>query len=156
MIDNDIRECKICSMEGAGPESTIFRDTYWAAGIGPGMDVPGWIVLRTVRHAELITGLDDAEAETLGGHARHLAAAIAEATGAPLVYQMAFGENHPHYHVLFTARTAETPADRRSGNILQLMADGAVDPDGARALVPAIRAAYERLSCSAGVPSVDR
>ena len=59
--------------------------TLWAAEIGPGMEIPGWFVLRTRRHAELITGLDDAEADALGRRLRALVAAVAEVTAAPAI-----------------------------------------------------------------------
>ncbi|NMO03666.1 hypothetical protein HH308_20840 [Gordonia sp. TBRC 11910] len=133
-----------------GTNDTVFHDDLWSAGIGPGMEVPGWIVLRTSRHTELITGIDDAEAATLGTRARDLASALSEVTGAQRVYQMAFGENHPHYHLLITARPETLPAARRGGKILSLLDDGAVDEAAARTLIPRIRAAYEQIRATAG------
>ncbi|MFB7031953.1 MULTISPECIES: hypothetical protein [unclassified Streptomyces] len=117
----------------------------------PGYDVPGWFVLRVRRHAERITGLDEDELASFGRRAHDLVAAVTEATGAPATYLMVFGENHPHFHVLITARGKDVPADRRSGNILRLLAERA-DPEAAVRLVPAVRRAYELLAGDGAYP----
>ncbi|MBB4137744.1 hypothetical protein [Gordonia humi] len=135
--------CLMCVQEECAEDMVLFRDDLWAGEIVPGMDVPGWIVLRARRHAELITGLNDAELASLGRRARDLTAAVAEVTGAPATYMMAFGENHKHYHALITARGDDVPADRRRGKILQLAGER-VDSRAAAALVPAVAAAYQR------------
>src|ERR1700679_2419456 len=94
LTTSDADSCLICAMETAESGSVIFRDELWAAEIGPGMEVPGWFVLRTRRHAELITGLDDAETDALGRRLRALVAAVAAATRAPATYQFVFLENN--------------------------------------------------------------
>jgi hypothetical protein len=66
------RECLICSMEEADPASRVFLDELWAAEVAPGYEVPGWFFLRSRRHAEKLTGLDDAETATFGRHAHDL------------------------------------------------------------------------------------
>jgi diadenosine tetraphosphate (Ap4A) HIT family hydrolase len=138
--------CLICAMETTESESVIFRDELWAAEIGPGMDVPGWCVLRTRRHAELITGLDDPEADALGRRLRALVAAVAEVTGAPATYQLSFGEDYRHFHTLVTARGEHISTDRRRGDILKLRDEGHRDLVAAQAMVPRIRAAYTRFT----------
>ena len=87
-MSTSTESCLICGMESSDHESVIFRDDLWAAEIGRGMEVPGWFVLRTRRHAELITGLHDAEVDGLGRRLRALVAAVAAATGAPATYQV--------------------------------------------------------------------
>ncbi|WP_328903865.1 hypothetical protein OHR86_31460 [Streptomyces sp. NBC_00441] len=72
-------------------------------------------------------------------------------TGAPATYVMVFGENHPHFHALITARDEQVPADRRSGDILRLRNERA-DSEAAARLVPAVRRAYERLAGSDAFP----
>jgi diadenosine tetraphosphate (Ap4A) HIT family hydrolase len=136
-------ECLLCTMETADDTAIMFRDDLWAAEIVPGYDVPGWIILRARRHAERITGLNDAELATFAQRARDVIAAVAEVTGAQATYLMAFGENYPHFHALITPRGEEVPADRRAGNILQLRADH-IDPQAAAALIPGLRTAYRR------------
>jgi diadenosine tetraphosphate (Ap4A) HIT family hydrolase len=140
--------CKICAMEDVEETSVVFRDQLWAAEIKPGLEVPGWIVLRARRHAERIIGLDDAESDTFGRRARDLAAALAEVTGAPATYLVAFCENHAHFHALITARGVDVPQDRRSADILKMVEDHR-DPDEAIRLVPAMRRAYQHRTSGA-------
>jgi diadenosine tetraphosphate (Ap4A) HIT family hydrolase len=133
-------------METAESGSVVFRDELWAAEIGPGMEVPGWFVLRTRRHAELITGLDDAETDALGRRLRALVAAVAEVTAAPATYQLVFGEDYRHFHALVIARGEHIPSHRRRGDILKLRDEGHRDVAASQALVPKIRAAYTRIT----------
>ncbi|GAA3290306.1 HIT family protein [Streptomyces cinereospinus] len=146
------QNCLICGLDESEESDVVFRDDLWAAEIVPSYDVPGWFFLRARRHAERITGLDEAELETFGRRARDLVAAVTQATGAEATYILMFGESFPHFHALIAARTADVPADRRAGDILKLRTERA-DLDGARALVPAVRDAYARLASQALVPS---
>lgn len=144
MSDNTTHpNCLMCVQEKSDQDAAVFRDNLWAGEIVTGMEVPGWFVLRARRHAERITGLDDAELDTLGRRARDLTAAVTEVTGAPATYLMVFGENHKHFHALIAARGDDVPADRRSGNILKLVTERA-DPAAAVELLPAVREAYAR------------
>lgn len=148
MADAPDNACAVCAMEQVDEAAIVFRDDLWAAEIMPGAEVPGWIVLRARRHVELITGLDDAESDSLGRYARDLAAALTEVTGAPTTYLLAFCENHAHFHALIAARGTDVPSDRRRGDILKLLADK-TDPAGAIGLIPAVRQAYQnRLSAA--------
>lgn len=130
-------------MEQADESSVVFRDPLWAAEIVPGYDVPGWFILRARRHADRITGLDEAELSSFGWRARDLVSAVTEVTGAPATYLLAFGENYPHFHVLIAARGDDIPPELRAGNILKLRA-GHTDLEAAVRLVPDVRAAYLR------------
>jgi diadenosine tetraphosphate (Ap4A) HIT family hydrolase len=135
--------CLLCDMEQVAGTDIVFRDPLWAAEVVPGFDVPGWFVLRVRRHAERMTGLDDAELAALPFRARDLIAAVTEVTGAEATYFMVFGENYPHFHALVAPRGPDVPADRRTGDILKLRAEQA-DHDAAVGLVPAVRDAYQR------------
>ena len=117
-------ECLICSMEGADPASRVFLDELWAAEVAPGYEVPGWFFLRARRHAEKLTGLDDAETATFGRHAHDLVSALEQVTGAPAVYMLSFGENYRHFHALIAARGEQVPPELRGGALLQLLAEG--------------------------------
>lgn len=145
-------DCLICGLDEAEEADVVFRDELWAAEVVPAYEVPGWYFLRARRHAERITGLDEREQETFGRRARDLVEAVTRATGAETTYMLMFGENHPHFHVLIAARTAEVPTDRRGGAILGLRAERA-DRERARALVPAVRATYAQLAQEALVAS---
>ncbi|HEY0813154.1 MAG TPA: hypothetical protein VGE11_07715 [Pseudonocardia sp.] len=138
-------ECLICATEDAPEDAVVFRDDLWAAEIVPGYEVPGWVILRARRHAELLTGLDTPELTTLGLRARDLTAAMTEVTGAPTTYMLGFGENYRHFHLLFIARGQDIPVDRRGGEILKLRTEQ-VDRAAALGLVPALRSAYARVA----------
>ncbi|MFG3133286.1 hypothetical protein ACGFZU_37015 [Streptomyces tendae] len=142
---SDHADCFMCGLEQNEDTAVVFRDPLWSAEMVPGYDVPGWFVLRARRHAERITGLDDAELASFARRARDLVAAVTEVTGAPATYLMVFGENHPHFHALITARDEQVPTDRRNGNILRLRDDHA-DQVAAARLVPAVRRAYAKFA----------
>lgn len=134
-------DCLICTTEDADEECVVFRDELWAAEIVSGYDVPGWVILRTRRHTERITGLSDEELDTFGSRARDLVAAVSDVMGAPATYLLVFGESYPHFHVLVTPRGEDVPGDRRAGDILKLRTE-APDSAAARELVPALGRAY--------------
>jgi len=73
--------CLICSMEESDPASRVFLDELWAAEVAPGFEVPGWFFLRARRHAERLTGLDEAETAAFGRRAHDLVSAVERVTG---------------------------------------------------------------------------
>ena len=79
------RDCLICSMEASDPAGRVFLDDLWAAEVAPGYEVPGWFFLRARRHAEKLSGLDEAETAVFGRRAHDLVSAIERVTGAPAV-----------------------------------------------------------------------
>jgi hypothetical protein len=113
-------DCLICAMEDAADDVVVVaRDDLWACEIVPGYEVPGWFVLRTRRHAIGLPGLTPEELATFGPRARDAITLIA-------------------------ARGDDVPPGRRSGDILKLRTERA-DPAAAARLVPAVRAAYQKL-----------
>ena len=137
-------ECLICSMEESDPASRVFLDERWAAEVAPGYEVPGWFFLRSRRHAEKLTGLDEAETATFGRHAHDLVSALEQVTGAPAVYLLSFGENFRHFHALVAARGDRVPREARGWALLQLLAEGR-DLPAAQALAGDVRLAYEEI-----------
>lgn len=147
------RTCLICTMEESGPDARVFRDELWAAEVAPGYEVPGWFFLRARRHAEKLTGLDDAEVATFGRRAHDLVTAVERVTGAPAVYLLSFGENHKHFHTLVAARGEDIAPERRGGALLQLAAD-ARDTAAAEVLAADVRRAYEDITRSRPLAAV--
>jgi diadenosine tetraphosphate (Ap4A) HIT family hydrolase len=137
-----VPNCLPCDLEDADAGDVVFRDHLWAAEVAPGYEVPGWIFLRTRRHAERITGLTSKELDGYGRRTRDLVAALGAVLHVEVTYQLVFGESFPHFHVLIVPRGDAVPADRRNGEILLLRPQWR-DPGAARALVPALRAAYQ-------------
>ena len=138
------RDCLICSMEESDPAARVFLDDLWAAEVAPGFEVPGWFFLRTRRHAEKLTGLDEAETATFGRRAHDLVSAVERVTGAPAVYLLSFGENYRHFHALVAARGDEVPRETRGWALLGLVADGR-DVPAAQAVAGDVRLAYEEI-----------
>lgn len=115
--------CLPCDLEGADAEAVVFRDDAWSCEVADGYDVPGWFILRLRRHAEGWSGPTAAELADFGPLSQQVAAAIQQATGAPNVYFMSFGENYAHFHFLLTARDAELASEHRGAGILTRRAD---------------------------------
>ena len=74
-------------------------------------------------------------------------AAIREATGAPTVYFMSFGENYPHFHFLVIARPADLAPEHRGAGILALR-EANRDPVASLAVAADVRAALLRQPAS--------
>jgi len=138
------RDCLICSMEEADPAGRVFLDDRWAAEVAPGYEVPGWFFLRARRHAEKLTGLDEAETATFGRRAHDLVSAVERVTGAPAVYLTSFGENFLHFHALVAARGADVPPELRGWSLLGLL-PGHRDVPAAQAVAGDVRLAYEEI-----------
>jgi diadenosine tetraphosphate (Ap4A) HIT family hydrolase len=138
------RDCLICSMEESDPASRVFLDDLWAAEVAPGFEVPGWFFLRARRHAEKLTGLDEAETATFGRHAHDLVSAVEQVTGAPAVYLLSFGENFRHFHALVAARGDEVPLESRGYGLIKLLGEGR-DCPAAQALAGQVRLVYEEI-----------
>lgn len=117
-------DCLPCDLESAAASEIIFRNDTWSCEIAPGYDVPGWYILRLRRHAEGWTGPTLEELATFGPVSQQLAAAMQNATGAPTVYFLSFGENFPHFHFLVIARDAELPPEQRGAAILGRRLEG--------------------------------
>jgi diadenosine tetraphosphate (Ap4A) HIT family hydrolase len=137
-------DCLLCDMEETDPASRVFLDELWAAEVAPGFEVPGWFFLRARRHAEKLTGLDEAETATFGRHAHDLVSAVEQVTGAPAVYLLSFGENYLHFHALVAARGAQVPPESRGWSLLGLLAEGR-DVPAAQALAKDVKAAYDEI-----------
>ncbi len=112
--------CLPCDLEVADAATVVFRDDAWSCEVADGYEVPGWFILRLRRHAEGWSGPTAAELANFGPLSQRLTAAIQEATGAPTVYFMSFGENYPHFHFLVIARDADLAPEHRGAGILNL------------------------------------
>lgn len=118
--------------------SIVFRDETWSCDVADGYDVPGWFVLRLRRHAEGWSGATAAELVDFGPVSQRLTAAIREATGAPTVYFMSFGENYPYFHFLLAARDTGLALEHRGAGILTLLAEHR-DPDASLTVAARVR-----------------
>lgn len=132
--------CLPCDLESADTSSVVFRNDTWSCDVANGYDVPGWFILRLRRHAEGWSGPNATELAAFGPLSQRLATAVQQATGAPTVYFMSFGENYPHFHFLIIARDAELAPEHRGAGILALRAE-LRDLDASLAVAVRVRAA---------------
>lgn len=89
--------CSVCQyMERLTPDRILWEDDYWIGGAL--LDVPGWIMVMTKRHAEGIWSLSDEEAVRFGPMMRDIAGVLKDVTGAERIHYAAMGEVAPHYH----------------------------------------------------------
>ena len=94
--------CAIC----AGPvgdaellRTEVWRDEHWRLSMAISGEILGFAYLEPIRHIPYLADLDGREAQTFGGAVARAAAALREATDAPLVYAYVFGGGIPHLHV---------------------------------------------------------
>lgn len=100
------------------PGGWLLRDEHWAAGVMPGAEVPGWVVLQPVRHVERVWDLELEALAALGPVVARLSEAIAGARGAAKVYLGAFGERIPHWHLILAPPPEDLPPSRRGPTLL--------------------------------------
>ncbi|GLI26939.1 hypothetical protein ARHIZOSPH14_11810 [Agromyces rhizosphaerae] len=129
--------CLPCELEHADASAIVYRDERWACEVAEGYDVPGWFVLRLRRHAEGWGGLSATDAAEFGVVSQRIATAVQEATGAPNVYFLSFGENHRHFHFLVIARPADLDPTLTGAAILAMRSDHR-DPTRARSIAAAV------------------
>jgi diadenosine tetraphosphate (Ap4A) HIT family hydrolase len=95
--------CSICQfMQGLDPGAILWEDDYWVCASF--MQVPGWTMVMTKRHAEGIWGLNDEEAVRFGPLIREIAAVVKDAIGAERIHYAAMGEVALHYHNVILPR----------------------------------------------------
>lgn len=130
--------CAICKVGGATPQDQlVLRSRHFA--VSTGMNVPGWLLLWTVRHeAQGLWELNDDEAAELGPLLRDLSAALQREHGAERIYVMSMGEHALHFHAMVMARPAGAHADQRGPGLLAA-AGALADPEAARALAVRLR-----------------
>ena len=106
--------CAICAMVTSEPRAGwVYEDESWVAGALDGLEIPGWVVLALRRHTVGAAPLSPPEAGRLGVAIGALSQALAEVTDAERVYLQAYGESQQHWHLLFSTRGPEVPAEHR-------------------------------------------
>jgi len=132
--------CEICErLAKTPPDGWVYADEYFTAGVAPGAEIPGWLMLSLRRHAPpLASELDVPEAERLGLVLKRLSLAIEEVTGAERVYHMQWGEYLPHWTLMLAPRGADVPESERRVELL-FARSKYVDPAAAEATAARIR-----------------
>lgn len=95
-------DCAICAGPAGDAEllrTEVWRDEHWRLSMAVSGETLGFAYLEPIRHIPYLADLDGPEAQTFGGAMARAAAALREASGAPLVYAYVFGGGIPHLHV---------------------------------------------------------
>jgi len=111
--------CGICRMNSSGRQ--LYENEQWAVfRLGPGLGVPGWLMLTSQRHVPGPAHFDDAEAASFGPALRHFEKVLEEVTGALRIYTAAMGESFPHFHAHMVPRYAQMPKDAAGWPVFDL------------------------------------
>lgn len=138
-------DCRICDYERQPPPGGWFFQTdHWSVGRHPTMQVPGWVACQLRRHAAGLADMTADELASMGPTLALAARAIQEQTDAERVYFVAFGENHPHVHVVLIPRGPGIPAEHRS-SALHVNSKLYADPEAADQTEQRIRGALAAL-----------
>jgi diadenosine tetraphosphate (Ap4A) HIT family hydrolase len=85
------------------PGGVIYDDGLWRLEhmLMPAV-LPGWLILKTLRHVESLSKLTMAEAAALGPLLHRATRALELATGADRIYSALFAEavRHVHFHLI--------------------------------------------------------
>lgn len=117
--------CSICQfMQDLDPKAVLWEDEYWICA--PLLDVPGWTLVMTRRHAEGIWALSDEEAVRFGPMMRDITNVVKQVTGAERVHYAAMGEVALHYHNAILPRL---PGQKPVWDSLDMVARAQKDAD---------------------------
>jgi diadenosine tetraphosphate (Ap4A) HIT family hydrolase len=131
--------CHVCAtLKAVSSDQLVYDSGTWAAY--PVADVPGWVMLAARQHVEGMWSLSPEQASGLGEAVRSIGAAVKAVTGADRVHLVFLGEASPHFHIGFFPRRTGEQALFDNARLAET-AQSTVDPDRARAIGAAIRAA---------------
>ncbi len=101
--DDRCMACRANRGELHPPGGTIYDDGLWRVEhmLAPAV-LPGWLIVKTVRHVESLAGLTPSEAAVLGPLIARVTAALERVTDAERVYSALFSEavRHVHFHLI--------------------------------------------------------
>ena len=146
--------CKSNAGEGASQASPVYESDLWVVRqLGPGLGVPGWMMMISQRHVPGPAHFNDREAESFGPSLRHLERALEEVTGALRIHTAAMGESFPHFHCHMVPRYEKMPRDASAWEVFDLLrASGAGEVSVDREEVDRIAVAYRDALAEAPPP----
>jgi diadenosine tetraphosphate (Ap4A) HIT family hydrolase len=122
--DTPAGDCLACQANSGvvhPPGGVIYDDGLWRLEhmLAPAV-LPGWLILKPLRHVESLTGLTPAEAAALGPLLVRATAALEAVTSAERVYSVLLAEavRHVHFHII--PRTESVPESGRGPAIFSL------------------------------------
>jgi hypothetical protein len=114
-------ECALCVRlhdPNPPPGGWIQRGLHWAISGHPGIAVPGWLAIQTVRHVTTLAELSADETLGLGPVIRDASRWVQQVTGAERTYTYTLGDNVRHVHVLLGPPISVTDPDGHGARLL--------------------------------------
>ena len=93
--------------------SLVAETAHWLLTVLPAFDMPGWYVFQSRRHVIELAELGSEELSSFGPLLAEAVTAIQGAAACDKVYIQRFGEIHPHWHALLSARPESLPPTLR-------------------------------------------
>jgi diadenosine tetraphosphate (Ap4A) HIT family hydrolase len=120
-VDGPCIACQANEGRLHAPGGVIFDDGLWRVEhmLAPAL-LPGWLIVKTVRHVESLAELTHAEAGALGPLLTRATSALEAVTGADRVYAALFAEAVRHIHFHLVPRQDAVPARSRGPSIFDL------------------------------------
>lgn len=143
--DNDCLACRANAGALHPPGGVIYDDGLWRLEhmLAPAV-LPGWLILKPLRHLESLGELTPAEAAALGPLLARVTAALEAVTGAERVYSVLLAEAVRHLHFHLIPRTGSVPESNRGPSIFSLPATAPQERCAAIALAVADRVREHR------------
>lgn len=108
----------------------VYQDTFWQIEHITPLAVPGWLVLKPIRHLEHVADLCDDEAIRFGPLVQRAAAALRATTIAGKVYVVMFAEReaqaHIHFHLI--PRCHDDPPGLRGPGVFECLRRASEQP----------------------------
>jgi len=110
----EFEACFICrkhqGLEAAPPGGYIYQDVHWMVCHAPAKLGPlGTLFIESRRHFLDYSGMNTAEAGSLGALLKKVFAELKEHTQAERIYQLMTMEGQPHFHTWIVPRRKEDP-----------------------------------------------
>jgi diadenosine tetraphosphate (Ap4A) HIT family hydrolase len=132
--------CRANAGEVQPPGGVIFDDGRWRVEhmLAPAL-LPGWLIVKPLRHVESLAELTPDEAAVLGTLLVRVTAELEAVTGADRVYTVLLAEAVRHVHFHLIPRTDTVPERMRGPSIFSLPPTAPDDRCAAIALAVADR-----------------
>ncbi len=107
--------------EATNAGGVLYRDAMWQVEHVTSPALPGWIVLKPLRHVEIVADLTTSEASQLGILAQRVAAALRAAIALLEVHVVSFAERETFARVRFRLipRRQDEPPELRGPSVLE-------------------------------------
>ena len=113
--------CRVNRGELHPPGGVIYDDSHWRVEhmLAPAV-LPGWLIVKPVRHVESLGELTPVESAALGPLLARVTAALERVTGTERVYSVLLAEAVRHVHFHLIPRRASIPESSRGPAIFNL------------------------------------